>query len=877
MAFFEELKKKRDIRLNDRQIARVREDLSILADSNDSEKILRYEKELTEDILRLSTDYKNFNSDLTQPLHLYFASLYQRGRLSIDKSAHDPSIELFTDFFLANRRPISDRFYYINLQKVVKMLILANLSIHRVQNASKLLDTYEFIMSETYKTGVYLRIMFAPCGSLPAGKIKKLFDKAPETYVKECTTVNNKAAFLKDIFLISRSTLIDIPGFPELLEDICRRAAGTDNANVSAMFFEFCSSREYAEEAASWLGSLGPEALDKKYNKALRRIIEGVVNNEKEIPVAESSRSDAETQGGYTDGRIRKLLIDKDYPLDRILEDIDKTRDHYRTVAEGSADLNERLTAASPYQSLVLLKPSVNYWNEFEKNYLKIVPDEQEKSSGEDKVFFFVNEYSLVNGAVSFPFFLEARRRGIPCYSVSPRIHLDAADPEDSVYDLYGNFSGEGDIRFYPDKDISDVEIDIDNKRIVVDGMNIYQPVFEFVSRYQFTYHYRFDTDAWARYRTVLLIRVFRNLFRYIEKIEKWAVENGRKVYFVSNAPHLHNAAAFRIYCEERGYRNGLYYICTSPGYDNYFANASDPRTETTTALNLTKNIYCRNSFLGTREGFEKYYRENIFRIEDIRNKMRVHLEAQRGRNRAKELSEEKEKMIARIEQARSEGKTVILLNGKVIIDLAVKYTQGVVHGDMSEWITHAVAFAKEHSDRILLLIKPHPHENREDLTLTSEKIDNLRSLITCDLGDNTIYLDNDMFTNNELINYMDLGMVWNGTSALEFAAQGKKVLVADVWGHYDYPIGFVRPETLEEYESYMLDPCSMNEPEDIGDRAITFLEYMGSDSVRIPNHYSRTTLMNFNQYESTIDAEAVDRFAADGDPLLKEYFDNIL
>ena len=48
MAFFEELKKKRDIRLNDRQIARVREDLSILADSNDSEKILRYEKELTE-------------------------------------------------------------------------------------------------------------------------------------------------------------------------------------------------------------------------------------------------------------------------------------------------------------------------------------------------------------------------------------------------------------------------------------------------------------------------------------------------------------------------------------------------------------------------------------------------------------------------------------------------------------------------------------------------------------------------------------------------------------------------------------------------------------------------------------------------------------
>jgi capsular polysaccharide export protein len=263
--------------------------------------------------------------------------------------------------------------------------------------------------------------------------------------------------------------------------------------------------------------------------------------------------------------------------------------------------------------------------------------------------------------------------------------------------------------------------------------------------------------------------------------------------------------------------------------------------------------------------------------MHEIREKMQVHLEAQRGRDRQRALSEEKSQVLERIQTAKADGKKILLLNGKVIIDLAVKYTKGCVHSDMSEWITHAVEFAGRHQDSVLLLVKPHPHENREDLTLTSEKIDNLRSLIRCDLNDATIYLDNDMFTNSELVPYMDVGLVWNGTSSLEFAAQGKKVLVADVWGHFDYPIGFVYPKTLAEYESYLLDPSLIEEPEDISDRAITFLEYMGSDDVRVVNAYSQTTLMNFNQFESTIDAEAVDRFVAQGDKALCCRFDELI
>lgn len=105
----------------------------------------------------------------------------------------------------------------------------------------------------------------------------------------------------------------------------------------------------------------------------------------------------------------------------------------------------------------------------------------------------------------------------------------------------------------------------------------------------------------------------------------------------------------------------------------------------------------------------------------------------------------------------------------------------------------------------------------------------------------------------------------------------GQKVLVADVQGHYDYPIGFVFPKTIEEYESYMLDPSLIKEREDISDRAITFLEYMGSDDVRIRNPYSQTTLTNFRQCESSVNAEAVDDFVRNGNEHLRQKFDELI
>ena len=861
---------------NQNHIRQIEQYLGSLAGMLDAKDSYPLEESLLNEMKLLSPEFKKENSDILQPLHLYFIALYSKGRISLDLTAENPTISLFTDYFISRKNSIFECFEKDKLQKVILTLILANLSIHRVQHADQILSGYIGIFTEDYKAMLYMRILNASCGILDAEYIKDLFRQSC-CYYEQINSITSKAEYLYKLYYLSKGTLIDNPFFDELLNDFAIKSKGVCNGKIRNVYREFLLNREYISIAESWIGSVNDVELSTAELAGiteLRNMISQIKKGSERIRSAVTAKTEKNTEA-FLNANIKRHYYDKEYSPEELLQDIKKGIEYYHKKTLTDDTLDKKLNALIITCELELMKPSVQFWAVQEKNYKKITAGENERNN--DSVFIVVNEYSLVNASTTFPFLMEARRRGIPCYSFSSKLHLDSCDVNDPFYELYGMVDDGRDKRFLPDNDISDVEIDIRNKRIIVDGMNIYQPVFEIITRYQFTYEYRYETDAWARFRTVFLIRKYISLFNYIKDVEKWAKDNNKKVYFISNAPHIHNAAAFRIYCEEKGYQNQLYFICTSPGYDNYFLNSTDPRSLTTTALNMTTHLDSRNSFLGTREGFFVYYENNKYRISEIRKKMQDYLKARRGSRKRSFLQiVRKEKVLNMIRRARRQGKVIILVNGKVIIDLGVKYTKGCVHSDMSDWITHAVRFANENSDRILMIIKPHPHENRQDLTMTSEKMDNLRSIIKTDMG-NVIYLDNDMFTNFELVPHIDLGMVWNGTSAIEFAAQGKKVLIADDWGHKDYPIGFVYPDTIEEYESYMTDPEMIREPEDIQDRAIAFLEYIGSDDVRVKNKYSQTTLMNFNQYQTMIDEAAVDEFVKNGDAHLKQYFDSIL
>ena len=844
-------------------------ELAEIFDTDDMSLRFDKERELVDIMSRLSKLSKKENSALLQPLHLYFTIMFHEGRLAIDSTVDSDSVALFTDFFMNNRDKVLSVFYKADLQKVIMTLITMNLSIHCVQRAAEVRKAYYDIFDQTYLARMLYRLSVVSCGTIEKECISDLYENVPRTY-EECKTLSSKADFLYNVFLIDRNTGWKCECLDGLIRDLSQRIQKVYYSGFILMYKTFMQFGDYVDLADEWIDSLDMSRRSDKDKEALREL-EILCEDRKagrDVSYAPKFRMPEDKE--RLSWRFDKALYDlrnRNYARSKLKADMEDALEYYKTKCMEIKDTEQKLKCKGYYCSLKNQLAPVSFWSDFETNYRKVAD-----ASGEtrkDIRFFFVNEYSLVNGSLAFPVMMAARKNGIGTWCTSPNVSPEPFSPDDPFDELVGYISGDNDNRTVQFNAVDYGSVDIENKRIMVHGMNVYQPIFEFVTRYQFTYDYNYDTDAWARSRTHFLMRTFDRLFTYIEKIEQVAAETGTKVYFLSNAPHIHNAAAFRIYCEEKGYKNGLEYICVSPGYDNYFANAKDPKAATITVLNLTKNPGARNSFLGTDKGYEAYYEKNLGRIGEVREKMDKHLKAQRGRDMQAVLSDEKNRIIGLLEKAKADGRKVIVLNGKVIIDLAVKYTKGCVHSDMSEWITHAVRFAGSHPDEILLLIKPHPHENRSDLTLTSEKIDDLRSLIKCELSENTIYLDNDMFRISELVPYMDLGMVWNGTSSVEFAAQGIKTLIADEWGFLDYPIGFVRAETLEEYESYMLDPDKMQVRDDLADRAIVFLEYMGSEDVRVINPYSSTSAMNFHQYKSKINSSAVDDYIKNGDEAL--------
>lgn len=318
--------------------------------------------------------------------------------------------------------------------------------------------------------------------------------------------------------------------------------------------------------------------------------------------------------------------------------------------------------------------------------------------------------------------------------------------------------------------------------------------------------------------------------------------------------------------------------ICVRSGYDDYFLDSQE-KAATLTAINMTRHPDARTSLFGTREGFERYYDRNRENIEQIRARSRKWFESQRSKKfDSGNLEDEKkrEQFLKRIEEHKRKGGRVYMIIGKLVFDMGVKYTKGCAHDDLSHWATHTVEYLKN-DPNVLLLIKPHPHETRKAITMTDESVVCFRDVIKTDLSDNMIYLEGQLFRNIDLADLIDLGLTWNSTSTLELAAMGVRVIMGDEWGYKDYPIGFPRVNTIEEYEQFLRDPDSVKGVPDLQDRATMFLSYMGSEDINMKNIYTDFSTINYHLYDAKIHGDAVDRYIAEGDPRLERMMDEIV
>ncbi|MFV0379761.1 MAG: hypothetical protein ACK5KQ_02905 [Anaerorhabdus sp.] len=558
---------------------------------------------------------------------------------------------------------------------------------------------------------------------------------------------------------------------------------------------------------------------------------------------------------------MHSRVIDKQEVQSRLLEECKK----YKKEIKKSKKIKDLL---SNVRIIVQLNVYVKYNGFFAKmdtELKKIKP-----ATKKDTLLVYINEYSLVCNVNSFPLLMYAKKEGYDVLSPSLRTLTCPYDVKDKLFSLWGQLTYS---RYLPEEitliDYTNWNIDVKNKKIEFNGMNFYQPIYEMIVRYQFDFFLDCETDLFAKYKIGTYLLLIENTLKYIEKIKEYSLECKKEVYFVGFAPHFLPSAVYRIYCQSKNNTTNINFIVSAAGYDNYFNNIKDSKTSTIAYLNLTQNINSRSSFLGTKQKFDYYYKN-----EYENNKYSMNERAQqwiklKRANNNRVYSEAQQSIINKIKEYKKINKSIFLLGGKVVFDLAVFDTKGTIHEDMSDFVTNTVNIMKK-SDN-LLIIKPHPHELNKELTMSNGIIRKFIDLIKTEIPDNVILLDNTDFNLFELLDYIDCGLFWNGTSSIELASMSIPTYVFDTWAFKDYPIGFPEVNSIKEYEEILVN--SKITQKDISSKAIAFLNFMGSKYVCFPNKYSVTSSLNYQQFtKSKLFSDNISEYARNGCKELDEY-----
>ena len=798
-----------------------------------------------------------------------------------------------------------------------------------LQTGDFLLERFNAFFPAFYKPQLYKRIIQAPAGRLNLERyVFPMFDEAHRLIEKHIFEVNYQTEKTTCVgvqdFLIDLFTFADICNLDEVMNRLVPIFFTWSKQNIPHGYFnlflkEVAQLDRFANKVCEHLKKDANDSELELY-KDLMRLTEDACSNafinkrgaynltdhEKEIyakfckEVEESTYNRIEFLKYYIraynekfikDGIKQKFTRRKTEDMFSVLLRMERCKSiakeflyvhalaTYETCKKELSNKVFALFHIKTWSRLFVIKTKMRLFKgfaDFDQNISKIKP-----TYDSDTIVLMLNDYSSPTAMHLLPLMLELRRQGHVVIPTNPYIMKSISSKYPDLDDISGSYNGGIDIRKeYKSKRKRKLKWDIDlpNRKIICcKGYNVYQSIFEFAARYQFGYFLRYDTDGWARFRVEYLIDAYDFWFEHCEEVQDWAKKHQKNLrIFIGGSIHLHFGGAFRIFCETEGYKNNMELISVNLGYDSYF-KLGDAKAETITALNLTRNVNSRTSIFGTKEGFEAFYTENVQKLPEYRNEVREWLTLSRGSLSSDYEQSEKDLVLAKIRSFKENCKKVFLLNGKIVFDLGVKYTAGVVHSDMSDWITHTVRVFNDKSDH-LLVIKPHPYEHRFDLTLTSDEV-SLRSIIMENMNtDNIIYLDSRAFNIHELIGYVDCGLLWNGTSLLEFTAQKLPTLLCDDCAYFDFPIGVPRISAIEEYENYLINGDVPEVTDELADKATMFLKYFSSDSVRMYNPYTSSSLLNTNQLTYlSVNEEAVDRYIVNGDKVLEKFVKSLM
>ena len=123
---------------------------------------------------------------------------------------------------------------------------------------------------------------------------------------------------------------------------------------------------------------------------------------------------------------------------------------------------------------------------------------------------------------------------------------------------------------------------------------------------------------------------------------------------------------------------------------------------------------------------------------------------------------------------------------------------------------------------------------------------------------------------NHELIELMDVAILWNGTSNLELGIAQVPVIMASHFGRYDYPIKNIFPKNRVDYEEMLSGKIDYHVESEHAVRCAMLLKYSGSNSVFKPYRYVPRPATNDPVGVPFWHADDLQRLRAGADPVLR-------
>ncbi|MEQ1953397.1 hypothetical protein [Mesorhizobium sp. CN2-181] len=356
----------------------------------------------------------------------------------------------------------------------------------------------------------------------------------------------------------------------------------------------------------------------------------------------------------------------------------------------------------------------------------------------------------------------------------------------------------------------------------------------------------------WTRLTAIILENINRS-------VVSAGVDCGFMVLQQSRLPD----AIVRFYLEEFGDPEKFFCIHSANGYQNYFVNFASTVSTKTTVRNITLHRELRTASFPIPSEFLKFYQENRHRGPEMLQAVQEVALTRRTTGGQTERLPEAQQALDRIVGWRKQGGKVACLFGKVVCDSAVPFDGGPAHVNMKDWLNHAIESVR--GSNTLLLIKPHPHEMRHDIGVFLTET--FSDLIEVDIPDNVMVLGHRWLDLQDLDGMIDIGVIYNGTSAAELGLLGIPCVLAGHFAPIDYPIGHVVPKSRLHFRRMLRFSQRISAAKDLKERAAAWIYFMSSDHMSRDYRYHARQITNRVVYPPWWFRDDIERYLAEGDP----------